>query len=1090
MSDPARVRALFERVRDLIPSARLAVVLHEAGDDFELAEAVLALVDSEGSKVRSFDDDESNRGRVSLSSGDPGGGSRVLVEIKNRELPANRYRFVREIDKGGMGCVKQVRDVDLRRHLAMKVMLDEKSNLLPRFVEEAQVMGQLDHPNIVPVHELGVDAEGRVFFTMKLVQGETFESVCSKVGSGVDGWNVTRALSVILRICEAMAFAHDKGVLHRDLKPTNVMVGRFGEVYVMDWGLARVVGQPESHDLRIDHEDRFAKVHTERVDQRIESSPRSSVHTQDGAIVGTPAYMPPEQARGQLDLIGSRSDVYAVGALLYRLLGGIEPYYDPARALAGLEIVARVIAGPPKPLFEIAPDLPAELLAIQEKAMAREIEARYESMTALGEDLRAYLEHRVVTAYETGAFAELRKWIERNRALASSVALLFVVLVVGSGEISIRKKEVEARKAEFEQLAGIVHLQRAIADEANLGSPVPKNIPAMEAWLAQDARILGLQPVLKRSIGDLRSRARPWTEGEKIADRQAHPRFKELELHRAQLAIYRVAVAQRQPGFVQSRPALPSELERWTANELNAFAWGRVAPNVEDRTMGEEPLALVAAERAVAKIEAGDRSETLPAALDTLAWAYLANGRDDDAMTTTKRARETAPTADRQLYDTYTANIEKMIGSFRDGTGQKNVAELERLVAELEEIVAARRTFDLESESENFLFDTLSKLDADIDTFEATTKVRVVRNLDWARRIDELTMHHPNATHTWEEARLAIAKADDIVASKSYSNVPIDLKPQIGLVPLGMNPVTKLWEFYDLRSGCDFAGGQDPAGISIPSHAKDGSIKVAPGTGIVFVLLPGGTYLQGAQSTDPAAPNFDPGMDSDELAQKVTLAPFFLARHELTRSQWYRLSNGDEPSWAKRGVVYRPDRPVDWTHPVENVDWTDCVKLLRRYGMDLPTEARWEYGARGGTSTPWWTGNEPSSAAGAGNVLDLGAEKVHRAWGRQSGDFVDGYVGPSPVGSFRANGFGLFDTIGNVWEWCLDPHVEQYGTPRTGDGLRSVADEATRDRVIRSGTYSTPLELARSSDRANYAASIRLPTIGLRAARNLEITED
>jgi eukaryotic-like serine/threonine-protein kinase len=420
-------------------------------------------------------------------------------------------------------------------------------------------MGQLDHPNIVPVHELGIDADGRVFFTMKLVKGETLRDVFDKVASGDEGWNVTRALSVILRVCEAMAFAHSKGVLHRDIKPANIMVGRFGEVYVMDWGLARVLGQKDTHDLRLKPDESLSVVRTERRDKG-SSAPDSPLITMDGTVVGTPAFMPPEQAEGRLDILGPHSDVYAIGALLYRLLSGLEPYGEPGGRLTGKQVLNRVIAGPPQPLHELAKNVPAELLAIQEKAMAREIADRYPSMTPLADDLRSYLEHRVVSAYETGAIAELKKWIERNKGLAAAAGLLVLVLAGATAIVSQQKREVdaknlalgkanneittqktevenqkaaveaknveitaqknlvEARKAEFDQLAGKVYLERAIEREKDLYPPWPEKIEAMERWLADDAkRLLDLKPTLESTLADLRGRALPPTDEERAS---------------------------------------------------------------------------------------------------------------------------------------------------------------------------------------------------------------------------------------------------------------------------------------------------------------------------------------------------------------------------------------------------------------------------------------------------------------------------------------------------------------------------------------------------------------------------------------------
>ncbi|MBL8767005.1 MAG: serine/threonine protein kinase, partial [Planctomycetes bacterium] len=225
----------------------------------------------------------------------------LLEALKARGPSSSRYRLKGEVAQGGMGIILRVWDEDLRRHLAMKVMLDEQdgaASRLSRFLEEAQVTGQLDHPGIVPVHELGIDARGRVFFTMKLVKGRTLAQVFEAVKHGDDGWSVTRALSVVLRVCEAMAFAHEKGVIHRDLKPANIMVGRFGETYVMDWGLARVLGKKDTKDIRPRPNESVSAVRSSRRDSG-HATPDSPMLTMDGDQVGTPAYMPPEQARGE-----------------------------------------------------------------------------------------------------------------------------------------------------------------------------------------------------------------------------------------------------------------------------------------------------------------------------------------------------------------------------------------------------------------------------------------------------------------------------------------------------------------------------------------------------------------------------------------------------------------------------------------------------------------------------------------------------------------------------------------------------------------------------------------------------------------------
>ena len=194
--------------------------------------------------------------------------SAMIQRLSGRRDAFTRYQLEGEIARGGMGAILSVWDEDLRRHLAMKVVLatGEPSSerraapgarsSLARFLEEAQVTGQLDHPGIVPVHELGLDADGPRLLHDEARQGPRPRRRLRRARAAApEGWSETRALGVLLKVCEAMAYAHDKGVIHRDLKPANVMVGEFGEVYVMDWGLARVLGREDAHDLRVRPED-------------------------------------------------------------------------------------------------------------------------------------------------------------------------------------------------------------------------------------------------------------------------------------------------------------------------------------------------------------------------------------------------------------------------------------------------------------------------------------------------------------------------------------------------------------------------------------------------------------------------------------------------------------------------------------------------------------------------------------------------------------------------------------------------------------------------------------------------------------------
>ncbi|MEZ5966522.1 MAG: serine/threonine-protein kinase [Planctomycetota bacterium] len=395
-------------------------------------------------------------------------------------LRHRRYRALGELGRGGMGIVLHVWDEHLQRPLAMKVLAEQRpdsggefagtgSQRLGRFLDEAQVTGQLAHPGVVPVHDLGIDEDGRVYFTMSRIQGQDLRGIIRRLHAGDPTWSQARVLGIVLRVCEAVAFAHANGIVHRDLKPANVMVGEFGETYVLDWGLARVrapapaVSQPSAGGDGADAE----------------------LRTQDGDVVGTPAFMAPEQARGEAERVGPRSDVYSLGAMIYDVVAGRAPYSDLATTSRG--VLALAVERPPTPLEDLSRDVAPELAAVCKKAMAQRCEKRYPSVEALADDLRAFLEVRVVRAYESGTVAEARKWIRRNKALAGTGLAAFLALAGGLAVSLVQKSAADANAARADSNAlradadfGLAH---TIVDEmvARFADRSLLDVPQMEA---------------------------------------------------------------------------------------------------------------------------------------------------------------------------------------------------------------------------------------------------------------------------------------------------------------------------------------------------------------------------------------------------------------------------------------------------------------------------------------------------------------------------------------------------------------------------------------------------------------------------------
>ncbi len=277
-----------------------------------------------------------------------------------------------EIARGGMGAVLKGRDPDLGRDLAVKVLLEshrDKPELIRRFIEEAQIGGQLQHPGIVPIYELGTFADRRPYFAMKLVKGRTLSSLLDDRSDRVH--DLPRFLSIFESVCQTIAYAHARGVIHRDLKPSNIMVGSFGEVQVMDWGLAKVLPQGGATD------DASAGKTKER--DTIIATARSggdsdSDLSKAGSVMGTPSYMAPEQARGEIDRLDERCDVFALGSILCEVLTGEPAFIGRSSG----EIQRKASRGELKDALDRldGSGSDAELIALAKDCLASELEDR------------------------------------------------------------------------------------------------------------------------------------------------------------------------------------------------------------------------------------------------------------------------------------------------------------------------------------------------------------------------------------------------------------------------------------------------------------------------------------------------------------------------------------------------------------------------------------------------------------------------------------------------------------------------------------------------------------------------------------------
>lgn len=329
----------------------------------------------------------------------------------------------------------------------------------------------------------------------------------------------------------------------------------------------------------------------------------------------------------------------------------------------------------------------------------------------------------------------------------------------------------------------------------------------------------------------------------------------------------------------------------------------------------------------------------------------------------------------------------------------------------------------------------------------------------------------PNAEVSWNKARQSIS---DLTRFPIYGG--LHLKPQAGLVPIGRDPESGLWEFAHPPSG------------SVPGRNASGNLVLTPKCAIIFVLLPGGQFSMGALPAEDATRSPDLPLDSQALADEapvrtVELDPFFLSKYELTQAQWLRLT-GASPSFIATGRE-TGSGAIKSLHPVERVSWQTSEQVLAGFGLRLPTEAQWEYAARGGTITPWWTGAEKQSLAGAANLAD---RTLKSRWGppgwRYEEWLDDGFPAHGPIGSFRANAFGLHDVAGNVAEWCNDNYVGYDQPVEPGTGERRIGSGI--HRVVRGGSFRDPCDAARSAARRPTEPTEALEFVGLRPCRALE----
>lgn len=385
--------------------------------------------------------------------------------------PVQRYRVLRPLAVGGVGLVALADDVQLHRQVALKEIQRRMAHdpiSRERFVQEAEITGQLEHPGVVPVYSLGTHLDGRPFYTMRYVQGETLYAAIQRFHNPTAQrlpaqrrLEFRKLLNHFIAVCEVIAYAHARGVLHRDIKPANVLLGKFGETLVVDWGLAKKLRPPAAMP---------AAASTDTLSASAQHAPTV---TMMGQVVGTPAYMSPEQAAGQIDLIDTASDIYSLGATLYELLTGRAPFVTMSA-----DVFVRIQRGDFPAPSALRRDVPAALNAICKKALALYPAARYADAQELVRDIERWLADEPVDIYPETIRERLARWGRSHKAAVAEWTALAVtaLLALSINLFAMHQERGELRQAQDAVAAHAAGLQHERIQRTALLQNVRKHL--------------------------------------------------------------------------------------------------------------------------------------------------------------------------------------------------------------------------------------------------------------------------------------------------------------------------------------------------------------------------------------------------------------------------------------------------------------------------------------------------------------------------------------------------------------------------------------------------------------------------------------
>jgi len=1031
-----------------------------------------------------------------------------------------RFFILRPHARGGLGEVFVAADTELHREVALKEIQEQHADhpeSRARFLLEAEITGRLEHPGIVPVYGLGTYDDGRPFYAMRFIKGDSLREAIARFHRehahepqppGFHSVALRELLGRFVDVCNAIAYAHSRGVLHRDLKPGNIMLGPYGETLVVDWGLAKATDKAETS----------AALSEEMLRPKFGSG---TAPTQLGKALGTPGYMSPEQAAGRLDLLGPASDVYSLGATLYALLTGTAPFKDDPEG----GILQRVERGEFAPPRQVNRQVPPALEAICLQAMALQPEQRYASPRALADDIERWLADEPVSAFREPLTARLGRWVRRHRALVTSgvvllataaVALAISTLLIGDA----LHKEEQARK------------ERALAQVEALLTANPRAVPALldglkatradvlprlhELWKSSQ-RAERVETTRRVRVGLALLALDGGAVNEPLHDWILHADDpQEVLLLRDVLRPQRATLA---PALWQATDAakVMSEQRFQALVALAAFdpenpRWRQSGDQVVTQFLSENPLHLglwVEALRPVrpdllpplAKVF---RKEMLPGK-EQLAADILANYAADQPKLLTELMLDADPRQWAVLFPRLRFHTERVTPLLQkelakpmpaeDQVASRDVlarrqAQAAVALAQLghPEVIWPLLEHTPDPSRRSYLTHLLGRLKSDVGPLLARlglgAKLEVSERRALILALGEFTADELPAARRQQLVALLLKWYRDDPDPGIHSAIDWLLRhgqqgPTARKLDWGQGPALA-------RIDAELAG-QEAGERGWYVTGKEGhTFAVIREPPVFFMGSP--RYEPGRLEIETVHPRAIPR--SFAIATKtVTVGQFrrFLeATPKFQRQHNYTKKYAPEDDCPQTAVTWyeaaaycnwlsqQEGIPEDqWCYPKDAGDIKEGMVMETRYldrkGYRLPTEAEWEYACRARAVTSCYHG----TAEGL-----LG----EYAWyAKNSGERT------RPVGQLKPNDLGLFDVLGNVYQWCqtrnlLYPKGENPEGYKDNEDSLYVIDERS-GRVLRGGSFDFHAPLVRCAFRSVNRPGLRYLGVGLRPAR-------